>query len=247
MEGAERRSRTVAARQDGLLHREQALANGMTSSAIARRTGSGAWTIVLPRVYLLDGAGLTWTRRTRAASLWAGARSALSHQTAATLWRLEGFPSAAVCVTTTRGLRAASGISVHRASSLEPADVEPVDGMAVTTPARTLLDLAAVEPPDKVGLALDHALTSRLVSLPKLRWFVDTRGRRGASGHRGHAPAALGTTSGLRPSGEPSGAAGLGSPAARRRAAAGPAASDLRPRAHGRPGGPRLPRRARRR
>ncbi|HEV2757425.1 MAG TPA: DUF559 domain-containing protein [Actinomycetota bacterium] len=52
----------------------------------------------------------------------------------------------------------------------------------MTTPARTLLDLGAVEPVDKVEAALDGALRTGLVSLPRLRWFVSAYGGRGTRG-----------------------------------------------------------------
>lgn len=114
--------------------------------------------------------------------LWAGAGSALSHQTAAALWRLEGFPPGPVVLTTTRALKPAAGIAVHRVAALHEAAVTTLDGTTVTTPARSLLDLAAVESPEKVERALDAALTSRLVSLPKLRRSVETCGGRGRPG-----------------------------------------------------------------
>ena len=154
----------------------------MTPSAVERRTSSGAWVVVFPRVYLLDGAAFTWTRRLRGASLWAGRGSALSHETAAALWRLEGFGPGPVAVTTERSLKAPAGVYLRRVRCFGPADTELLEGMTVTTPARTLLDLAAVGPEEKVDAALDHALRSGLVSLPKLRWFVQTSGGRGRAG-----------------------------------------------------------------
>ena len=61
-------------------------------------------------------------------------------------------------------------------------DITTIDGIPVTKPARTLLDLATVEGEDLVERCLDDALRRRLVSLPFLeRWLTDRRRRR----HRG--------------------------------------------------------------
>jgi len=61
-------------------------------------------------------------------------------------------------------------------------DVTTIDGIPVTGPARTLLDLATVEGEDVVERCLDDALRRRLVSLKFLeRWLADPRRKR----HRG--------------------------------------------------------------
>ena len=57
-----------------------------------------------------------------------------------------------------------------------------IDGIPVTTAARTLLDLAAVSPADAVEEALDEALRRGLVTLSRLRWRMDELGRRPGSG-----------------------------------------------------------------
>ncbi|MDQ3953604.1 MAG: hypothetical protein M3279_11690, partial [Actinomycetota bacterium] len=122
--------------------------------------------------------------KVRAASLWAGERSAISHGAAAALWQIGDLLSHPVVVTTERSLKSPPGLSVRRIGSFGPADVTVLEGMAVTTPARTLLDLAAVAPIEAVEAAVDDALRSRLVSLAKLRWFVQTYGGRGRAGPR---------------------------------------------------------------
>jgi very-short-patch-repair endonuclease len=177
----ERLCRRLAAAQDALLHRRQAVACGMTKSAIGRRVASGTWRTVLPAVYLLDGAPFTWERRVRAASLWAGRSSALSHESAAALWKLEGFAPGPIVASTCRSLKPVPGVRIHRVSAIGPADVGDRDGIIVTSPARTLFDLAGTHP-GKVEVALDGALHCGLVSLPRLRWFVRTHAGRGRPG-----------------------------------------------------------------
>lgn len=56
------------------------------------------------------------------------------------------------------------------------------NGIPVTTPARTLIDVAAVSPPLAVEEALDDALRRKLVSIPRLRWRLEELNARGRSG-----------------------------------------------------------------
>lgn len=94
---------------------------------------------------------------------------------------LVGFDPGPVELTVPRGRkRNAPGI-VHR-NLLLVRDVTTVGAIPVTTPARTLLDIAAVAPRETVEEALDDALRRRLVSLRRLRSRVDELGRRGRPG-----------------------------------------------------------------
>lgn len=64
---------------------------------------------------------------------------------------------------------------------IPPEDITTIDGIPVTKPARTLLDLATVEPVEVVERCLDDALRRRLVSLPFLeRWLQGNKRHRGA-------------------------------------------------------------------
>jgi len=66
---------------------------------------------------------------------------------------------------------------------IPPEDITTIDGIPVTKPARTLLDLCTVEPVEVIERCLDDALRRRLVSLPFLdRWLQLPVNKR----HRGH-------------------------------------------------------------
>lgn len=62
--------------------------------------------------------------------------------------------------------------------SLTKVDRTTVDAIPVTTPARTLIDLATCLDRDRLEEVLDDALRRRLVSLPKLRWRIKELGAR---------------------------------------------------------------------
>lgn len=81
----------VAARQHGCLTRDQALCCGLSRDGIARRRSRRLWVSVLPGVYAIRGAPASPEQRHVAAALWAGTGAALSHGSAAWLWR---FPDA---------------------------------------------------------------------------------------------------------------------------------------------------------
>lgn len=85
----------------------------------------------------------------------------VSHESAAALW---GFPVSGAGPATVHLLvppasyaRSKNGVTVHRAD-FDEGDVVDLDGMLVTNPARTLLDLARSARFVEAVLALDHAL-----------------------------------------------------------------------------------------
>jgi len=120
-----------------------------------------------------------------AACLHWGPDAAVSLRAAAVLRGLVGFKRTNVEVTVpkNRNRSRSDRVVIHWSSDLIPEeDLTTIDGIPVTTPARTLLDLATVEPEVLIERCLDDALRRRLVSLRFLkRWLDDPRRQR----HRG--------------------------------------------------------------
>jgi hypothetical protein len=105
-----------------------------------------------------------------AAVLACGPGAVLSHRTAGQLWGLTPAMSIAPEVTRPGRFRARPGITCRRANL--PADErDVVDGLPVTSPFRTIFDLAAIQGRRQVERAMNEAevrqLTDR-VSLPDL-------------------------------------------------------------------------------
>jgi very-short-patch-repair endonuclease len=73
-------------------------------------------------------------------------------------------------------------VILHRVSELPSVDVTVLDGIPVTTAARTLIDLAAVVDRDLLEEALDDALSRKLFSLRRLRWRMVAVGGSGRAG-----------------------------------------------------------------
>jgi hypothetical protein len=175
---AELRCLQLAARQNGVVGRKQALARGMTEHQIAWRLSSGRWSIALPSVYRITGSPSDWRQQLTAASIWAERGFALSHRTAAAIWRLARFREGPVELTVTRNIRPAAPILVHRASFLASRDLATLPDFRVTSPTRTLVDLCATENPSSINASVDEFLRRRLTSLRQLTEALDRLGRR---------------------------------------------------------------------
>jgi very-short-patch-repair endonuclease len=93
--------------------------------------------------------------RWMAAVLACGDGAALSHRSAAALWRFlpSSHPATDVTVPGWGGRRRHKGIRLHRSASLTPRMTTLRDGIPVTTPARTLLDLRRCVSPTELGRA----------------------------------------------------------------------------------------------
>lgn len=170
----------LARRQFGVLTRADARRAGLSDDAIWRRVSSGVWLERFPRTYVVEGAPPSWHQDQFAACAWTHGVS--SHRAAAHVLGIWPSTAAPLEVTVDRSIGTKHrGIIVHR-SPLLPADVRRIQGMPVTTAARTLLDLGAVGDEEMVEQALEDAIRRRLVDIPTLRRRLDADGARGRNG-----------------------------------------------------------------
>jgi very-short-patch-repair endonuclease len=142
-----RRDRVVGALADGqhgVVSRAQLLAAGLTARVIRRAVEAGRLRPVFRGVYAVGHLALPREGWWMAALLACGEGAALSHRTAASLWGFLSGPILPVDVTTStdRG-RSHAAITTHR-TPLAPFDALVRDGLRVTAPARTIVDLAAI-------------------------------------------------------------------------------------------------------
>jgi hypothetical protein len=156
----------LATRQGGVVGRKQLLALGISAKAIDYRASVGRLRVYYRGVYAVGHEAVQLRGRLFAALLVAGAGAALSHRTAAALHRLiPSMPPFVEVTTTTKAPRSRPGLSFHQARTLE---TQRRHGLPLTTPARTLLDLAATRPRPEVERACSEALVQRLVTADQL-------------------------------------------------------------------------------
>ncbi len=155
--------RALAAIQFGLVTDRQARDRGVSGAAISRRVQSELWQRVLPRVYRISGVPPSGRQAAMAAALWAGEGALVSHHTAAAIWGFDvtGMRKVELWVPSSRSMRS-SLVVAHRGERLDRADRAVVDGIPITTPVRTLIDIAGrIE--DEQLLALTEELVRRRV------------------------------------------------------------------------------------
>jgi len=170
--------------QDGLVSREQLEREGLNESARRRRVRAGLLIPVLPGVYRSSVVSESWRQFVRATGMWLRDRGVLSHLTSASLLGLvENEPFPVELITSQRSLKApCDRVVVHRVRQLEQRDTRLIDGMGVTTPVRTIVDLAGSLSPQRFEFVLDEARRRRLVAERPLREALDRLGRRGRAG-----------------------------------------------------------------
>jgi very-short-patch-repair endonuclease len=134
----------LADRQHGVVSREQLLAAAVGRGAIARGVRAGRLRPLFRGVYAVGHVALRRQGWWTAALLACGPDAALSHRTAASLWGFLTGPLFPIDITAAsdRG-RAHSRIATHR-TTLHPLDALVIDDLRVTTPSRTLVDLATM-------------------------------------------------------------------------------------------------------
>jgi very-short-patch-repair endonuclease len=173
----------LASRQHGVVTRGQLEAFGLSRSAVGRRARDGRLHRIHRGVYAVGHPILTANGYRMAAVLACGPGAALSHASAAALWGIRPTNATRIDVSVPgRGGRAQRArLTVHRAPGLASDELTTHQAIRVTTPARTLLDLASSLPRRAVERALDQAEVLELFDLHELHAAVDRhRGERGA-------------------------------------------------------------------
>jgi very-short-patch-repair endonuclease len=181
--GIERRLSGLAARQHGVVSRAQLGALGLGPAAIRYREHVGRLHRVQTGVYAVGHARMTPLGRYMAAALTCGTGALVSHQAAATLHGVLDSARRLIDVTVPgHGRRPRPGLAVHRCRDLHAADRAEIDGIPVTSPARTLRDLAAVVPARRLERAFEEAERLRILDLGALEAIAERR--RSARGAR---------------------------------------------------------------
>jgi predicted transcriptional regulator of viral defense system len=171
----------LADRQHGAVSHAQLIALGLGRGAIAHRVQRKRLHPVHRGVYSVGRRGLTRSGMWMAAVLACARGAVLSHRSAAVLWGIQRADPMRIEVTAPARVGRRSGMRAHQAS-LAADELTEVDGIPVTTVARTILDLAAVDDRHRVERAMEQAEALRLADATPLAALVARYpGRRGTA------------------------------------------------------------------
>jgi very-short-patch-repair endonuclease len=134
----------MARRQHGIVTRRGLIALGFSKEAIDHRLEKGRLHPIGRGVYAVGWPATTREQRWMAAVLACGDVAVLSHRSAAALWEIGAERCGRTDVTIRRrGKHVRPGIQVRSRPALPEDDVTVHRGIPVTTPVRTLIDMAA--------------------------------------------------------------------------------------------------------
>jgi very-short-patch-repair endonuclease len=187
----------VAARQHGVISSAQLESCGLSHDAIRHRCRNGRLHRLRRGLYLVGHRAEPSGARQMAAVLLCGPNAVLSHPSAAAWWGMAEERRGDPVHVTVAGRNAGSkpGVRVHRVTDLTRGDVRTRHGLPLTSPSRTLLDLASEGDGRALERALDEALALRLVRERDLVHAVERRrGRPGTARLRELLDDAPGTT-----------------------------------------------------
>ncbi len=184
LEIVDQRLAALAERQHGVVSARQLAALGLPQRAVSHRAAAGRLHRIHRGVYAVGHRVLTVNGRRMAAVLAAGPGAALSHASAAALWEIRPTSATRIDVTvpTTGGRAKRPGLRIHRTPTLADDEVTERQRIRVTTPARTLLDLASSLPRRALERALDEAESRDLYDRRALEAVTNVhKGERGAA------------------------------------------------------------------
>jgi Transcriptional regulator, AbiEi antitoxin/Protein of unknown function (DUF559) len=137
-----------ARQKHGVIGRTELLALGVSDNAIAYRVAIGRLFRIHRGVYSIVPPSMLSRNGRYMAAVLAGTDGALvSFRPAAALQGLRNTPAGLIDITIPGPTaRKISGVRVHSSRCLDPADRDEIEGIPCTTWARTIVDLAAIEP-----------------------------------------------------------------------------------------------------
>jgi very-short-patch-repair endonuclease len=149
----------IASRQHGVVSASQLRIAGVSKDSVWKAVAAGRLHRIYRGVYAVGHRGLGNEGKWMAAVLAGGRGAVLSHCSAAELWQLlpPRVGSIDITIPTTSGRRRRPGIRVHRSPSLTRSLATRRNGIAVTTPARTIADLRRSVPETQYRKALRQA------------------------------------------------------------------------------------------
>jgi very-short-patch-repair endonuclease len=160
----------MAAGQRGLFSVAQAKEIGVSNAQLSRGYAAGQFRRVRRGVYAINGTLSPAWEQIVGAALAAGPNAVISHASAAAVHRFPYGISGTVELTVPgRGHSRPPGVVVHKSRDLTEMDVVRRGGLLVTSPCRTLVDLAGRLSPAVLEKLLDEGLIERRWALSEVQ------------------------------------------------------------------------------
>ena len=176
-----------AARHHGIFRIGDARGAGVSRQQVRTLVAAGWCALLSPGVYRVCAAPTTDHQRVLA-EVWSHPPGAVaSHRAAAYIWRLLGFHRAVIDVTVPTGRNQRPTDRVRTSLWLPAQHITTRDAIPVTRVARTIFDLAGVEPIGRTKEIIDDAMARGLCTqrqLDRVFFALARRGRRGTAAMR---------------------------------------------------------------
>jgi very-short-patch-repair endonuclease len=172
----------LAERRRGIVTREELITAGISRRQIAARLASGALIQLFPGVYVVGHLALAPYALEAAALVACRPRALLARRTACGMWKLPVAPENEIDILVVgRHRRSLSGVTVRSIDRLADGELRRVDGLPVTSPSLTLLDVAGDLSRAELTAAIHEARVQRIISDGQLRSTLAAHpNRRGA-------------------------------------------------------------------
>lgn len=174
----------AASRSHGVITRTELLAAGYSRHQIQRAIDIGELLRAHAGVFRVAAAPRSWHQRVLVAVHAAGPGALASHRSAAALWGLDGGTQGTPEIVAPRHLRSWAIDLGRRHESKDLHLAEAAERLAIpcTGLTRTLVDLGAVMPLERVQQAIDDAVRRRLCTWDDLLHTLAMHSRKGRNG-----------------------------------------------------------------
>ena len=168
----------------GIVHRADLRAAGISRHVQSRMVRDGTIRPVTSSVFALGPQALKWHQQLCVAVAHAGPAAVASHASACALWAFPRVGAGLLEITVARGARVPVKPfgRLHRSRDLGPDQVGEIDGLPVTSPGRTLFDMAARLGPVVLDECVQDLARRGLVTLDGLAADLASRRRSGLTG-----------------------------------------------------------------
>jgi very-short-patch-repair endonuclease len=174
-----------ASRHLGLFTAEDALEHGITRRQLDRLRREGTAEYLGEAVYRVGGSVASWEQQMLAAVWRTGPHALASHRSALALYGLSRSGRTPIEVQVPRGVgRHPSGVRQHETRNRSGADISRIGMIPVTTPERTIIDIAGIVPTERTEWVLDDAVHKGLTTSRRVAdrlGVMPTNGRKGAT------------------------------------------------------------------